>query len=168
MGATRSRDDRPPLRESSLTCREIHNRFCGAELDYAQHEINGCSLLSGDDDRVDAADSADAPGCPLLHPGTRTLNRMRAVDEGTTPGPLQRQVGRAADWFESDCRTCWKSHRAGARIRPNLRALTRGRPQTVGVRHLLGRRGGAVVRRYERRWPADSARRVIDLRALQP
>lgn len=109
-------------------------------LEYSQHEMNGCSLLSSVTmTGVDAGGAAlDAPPLTLGYTtgARRTLERMRSVDAGATPGPLQRTGRRAEpiDWFGTGLPDLLEISDSGmARVWPNLGALTWGRPRAVGA-----------------------------------
>jgi RHS repeat-associated protein len=109
-------------------------------LAYTQHELNGSSLLSSVMmTGIDAAGNAlDAPPLSLGYStaAARTLTRMRAVDDGASPGPLQRTGRRneLIDWFGSGLPDLLEISGGGrARVWPNVGGLTWGRPQTVGT-----------------------------------
>lgn len=108
-------------------------------LDFAQHELNGCSLLAQVTmTGVDATGATlDSPAQQLAYAagGSRTFARMQTVDAGVSPGPLQRSGQRVelVDWFGSGLPDLLEISGAGyARAWPNLGGLTWGRPRAVG------------------------------------
>ena len=121
-------------------------------LDYAQHELNAASLLA----KVtltgfDAAGGAlEAPPLALGYSraAPRTLTRMRALDEGTSPGPLQR-TGRRAEliaWFGSGLPDLLEVSSDGrARVWPNIGDLKWGHPRTVGKLPLFAAADAALA-----------------------
>lgn len=121
-------------------------------LGYAQHELNGGSLLSmvaltG----IDAAGTMiDAPPLSLGYStaAPRTLTRMRALDDGAVPGPIQRRGRRAEliDWFGTGLPDLLEISGGGrARVWPNIGDLTWGRPQNVGTLPLFSAADAAVA-----------------------
>ena len=109
-------------------------------LGYAQHELNGASLLTEVTlTGIDAAGLAmDAPTLSLGYTvaGTRTLTRMQSRNPGVSPGPLQRtgQRSELIDWSGTGLPDLLEIAAGGrARVWPNLGTLTWGRPQTVGA-----------------------------------
>ena len=100
-------------------------------LGYAQHELNGASLLTEVTlTGIDAAGLAmDAPTLSLGYTvaGTRTLTRMQSRDPGVSPGPLQRtgQRSELIDWSGTGLPDLLEIAAGGrARVWPNLGTLT--------------------------------------------
>jgi hypothetical protein len=121
-------------------------------LGYVQHGLNGASLLSAVTLTGFDPDGGSVKTPPLVlgysDAGVRTLTRVKTLDDGIAPGPLQRTAPRAEliDWFGSGLPDLLEISGGGrARVWPNLGDLKWGHPQSAGVLPLFSTPNAAVA-----------------------